>query len=119
MKKLISLISATTISLTLTACNGDNPKNLTDPIETTMTAGSANPTDSVNKDSSPITTELTVWNMTCQKCVNKITNALSEFDGFIDVDVNLDEEKVTVTHDDELDIDTIKSAIEGEGFNIA
>jgi len=65
-----------------------------------------------------IITELTVWGMSCSRCVNSITSTVSAMDGVIDVSVDLRAEKVTVTHTPELDIALVKSAITGEGFQI-
>jgi len=64
------------------------------------------------------TTELTVWGMMCNACVNKITNALSGVDGIISVSVDLNAELVTVEHDFDVDAETIERTITGEGFNI-
>ena len=63
-------------------------------------------------------TELTVWGMTCNRCVTKINNALSDMDGVINVSVDLKAEKVTIEHEPDLNIDTVKSAITAQGFNI-
>ena len=64
------------------------------------------------------TTELTVWGMTCNRCVNKISGALNEIDGIINVSVDLNAELVTVEHDFDLDTEIISQTITGEGFNI-
>jgi copper chaperone CopZ len=96
MKKILIIIL--TIIFVFTACADTPPA----PVEETEN----------------ITTELTVWGMTCGRCENKIINALSEIDGVISVSADSKADKVTVEHDPELDIDTINSIITGEGFNI-
>jgi len=65
-----------------------------------------------------ITTELTVWGMTCNRCANQVINAVSAAEGVIDVLVDVSADKVTIEHDAELDIDMIKSTIEAEGYNL-
>lgn len=64
------------------------------------------------------TTELTVWGMTCNRCKNNIISAIVALEGVTMVYVDLKAEKVTVVHEPELDIDTIKRSITAEGYNI-
>jgi len=97
MKKLLSVLLALAMILTFTAC-GEDP----DPPEL--------PSD--------FSTVLTVWGMTCVKCVNKITEVVSEIDGVIDVFVDLEAEKVTVLHEEGINVALIEDAITREGFNI-
>lgn len=52
--------------------------------------------------------------MTCQSCVNKISNALDGVDGITNVDINLD--KQTVLVDTSLPSTVVKSHIESTGL---
>ena len=63
-------------------------------------------------------TVLTVWGIHCGSCVKTIEDAVSAIEGVIEVDVNMRDDKVTVIHDSDLDIDIVKDAITSEGFNI-
>jgi len=111
MKRIILFILTIAVMFTLTACEEDSQNPATEPNETEDPSLTTNQPDTIK-------TELTVWSMTCDKCVNKIKKALSELDGIIEVEVDLDEESVTVEHDPELDIDLIKNTITKEGYNI-
>jgi len=71
-----------------------------------------------NPEPTTIKTELTVWNMTCGRCENKIKNALLEIDGVIDVFADSSADKVTIEHEPDLDLTIIEKAITGEGFNL-
>jgi len=96
MKKLLIFMLAAIMLFTFTACDEDTPAI----------------------DPDIITTELEVWNMTCQTCVGKITKALEGLDGFVDVSVNLNDDSVTVKHYEELTEETIIEVIKEEGFDI-
>jgi len=99
MKKLLLFALAIGMLVSFTACEDD-------PTLDTLFVPSEN------------VAEFTVWGMTCIKCVNKITAALSDIDGVIDVSVDLAKEKVTVEHEPDLDLSVIEKAITAEGFNI-
>jgi copper ion binding protein len=63
-------------------------------------------------------TELTVWGMTCNSCVNKVTKAVSALDGVASVSVDLRADEVTVEHDSSVDVGAIKESIIAEGYSI-
>ena len=98
IKKTTLLLVLIISIFTLTACSSSEES---DTLEEGVTAS-----------------EITVWGMTCMNCVMRITNAVDELDGVINVDVNLREETVTVTHEEELDIERIKEVIVAIGYNI-
>jgi copper chaperone CopZ len=122
MKKLIiilTILTAITMSLTLTACGDGNDAQQAPATSATSETPGTSAENAVTTEQEPAaTTELTVWGMTCTRCENKIINALTEIEGVIDVSADSGNDKVTVIHDPELDIDTINSVITGEGFNI-
>ncbi|HQW51211.1 MAG TPA: cation transporter [Tepidiformaceae bacterium] len=66
----------------------------------------------------PSTIELSVTGMTCDHCVQSVTNALKEIPGVSNAVVSLDEKKATVTGDG---VDTAKliAAVEEEGYEAA
>jgi copper chaperone len=66
----------------------------------------------------PSTIELSVTGMTCNHCVQSVTNALKEIPGVKDAVVSLDEKRATVTADG---VDTAKliAAVEEEGYEAA
>ena len=106
MKKLILLLIILTVFLTLTACTDDKDE-----------PGGQDAGGQDIDGKTTIKTELTVWGMTCNRCENKIITVVSALDGVTDVSVDLRDDKVTVEHKAELDIESIKKAIEAEGFN--
>ncbi|MCL2697998.1 MAG: heavy-metal-associated domain-containing protein [Oscillospiraceae bacterium] len=106
MKKIKIILLAITITFTFTACGTGEPPEVIPPA-------AADETESITA-----TSELTVWGMTCVRCENKIKNVLLKIDGVIDVFADASEDKVTIIHDPELDIDIINSIITGEGLNI-
>jgi copper ion binding protein len=112
MKKFILFTFVLTMMISLTAC-GEDENSTTEPATEQITQQSSEAPEITG-----ITTELTVWGMTCQKCVNKITGAVSELDGIINVSVDLDDEKVTVEHEPDVDVDEIKLTIRNEGFSL-
>jgi len=113
MKKIFLLFFVPIIIFALTACDGENENNqTTGQIEAAVVEQiqEQTPTSSI--------TELTVWGMTCNRCVNKISSALSGVDGIKNVSVDLNAELVTVEHDFNVDAETIAQTITREGFNI-
>ena len=103
MKRNLFLLLILTMVFALAACSNEIPAvQTTDELTT--------------KEQTTATTELTVWGMTCNRCVNKVKKAVSTLDGVIDVSVDLRAERVTVEHEPELDIDTIKKSITAEGY---
>jgi copper chaperone len=106
MKKIILFVLVIAMAFTLAACGGEEANN----SSTGQTEQST--------EQAFTTTELTVWGMTCNRCVNSVKKAVSALDGVISVSVDLKAERVTVEHDPELDVDTIKESITAEGYNI-
>jgi copper chaperone len=66
-----------------------------------------------------ITTTYNVTGMTCQHCVNSVTQELSTLDGVTAVEVNLEKGEVTVTSSSELDTLAAEQAIEEAGYTLA
>ena len=62
------------------------------------------------------TIELKVEGMTCDHCVNAVTNAITAVDGVSAADVRLDEHAATVEGDG-FDVAAIVAAIEEEGYD--
>jgi len=57
--------------------------------------------------------------MSCNHCVNSIKKAVGGLEGVSNVDVDLKEKKVTVEYDSsKLEIETIKNAIEDQGYEV-
>lgn len=62
---------------------------------------------------------LNVEGMSCSHCVNAVTKAVNALDGVSGVNVDLEGKKVTVDfEDDKVSLDTIKDAIEEEGYDV-
>ena len=63
--------------------------------------------------------ELAVEGMSCQHCVASVHKALDKLDGVGRVQVELEEKKVEVVYDPDLvDLQTIRAAIEEEGYQV-
>jgi len=104
MKKYLLPILAFTMVFSLTSCGNNTVENNSATTQYT--------------EQSNVKTELTVWGMTCNRCVNKITNVVSGLDGVINVIVDLKNETVTVEHEHWLDIDVVKKSITDEGYTM-
>ncbi|HML36878.1 MAG TPA: copper chaperone CopZ [Bacillota bacterium] len=62
---------------------------------------------------------LNVEGMSCQHCVKAVTQAVTALDGVSSVDVSLEEKTVAVDYDaDQVSLDSIKEAIEEEGYDV-
>jgi copper chaperone len=63
------------------------------------------------------TATYTVVGMTCNGCVNKVTNAVTDVEGVVDVDVDVSDGTLEVigTADDS----AIRAAVAGVGYKIA
>lgn len=62
---------------------------------------------------------LNVEGMSCSHCVNAVTKAVTALDGVSEVKVDLAEKTVTVDyHADEVSLESIKEAIEEEGYDV-
>jgi len=104
IKLLIGCFTFTMIFM-LTACGEDNPTTADPLAHLTTVPGSE-------------MTQLTVKGMTCGKCTKKITEALSDIDGIIELEVDIKGDTVTIEHETDTDLDKVKSAIEDEGYTI-
>jgi copper chaperone len=63
-------------------------------------------------------TKLNVEGMSCSHCENAVKKAVSEINGVTTVVVDLAGKTVTVTHEGNVTADTIKSAIEEQGYDV-
>ena len=62
---------------------------------------------------------LNVEGMSCSHCVNAVTKAVTALDGVSEVKVDLAEKTVTVDYTaDEVSLESIKEAIEDEGYDV-
>ncbi|NLL82386.1 MAG: heavy-metal-associated domain-containing protein [Tissierellia bacterium] len=62
--------------------------------------------------------KLLIEGMSCNHCVNHVTNALSEIDGIKNVNVNLEEKYAMVdSENNDLD-DAMKFAVEEAGYEV-
>lgn len=64
------------------------------------------------------TIEFNVIGMTCDHCVNAVTNAVKEIEGVSDVSVSLEGKSAVVTGS-VIDVDKVIAAIEEEGYEAA
>lgn len=65
------------------------------------------------------TANYTVLGMTCNHCVQSVTEEVSEVAGVTAVDVDLADGRLTVTSESPLDAGLIASAVEEAGFEVA
>ncbi len=69
-----------------------------------------------------ITTKLNVAGMTCQNCINHVTEELNEIPGVVAIDIELGEEDnpsvVRVTSEDRIDDDVLEAAIDEAGYEV-
>jgi copper chaperone len=56
--------------------------------------------------------------MSCSHCENAVKNAVSAINGVTNVTVDLAGKTVTVTHDENVTAETIKSVIEELGYEV-
>nr|CTQ95810.1 Copper chaperone [Kibdelosporangium sp. MJ126-NF4] len=61
----------------------------------------------------------TVQGMTCGHCVSSVTEEVGQLTGVSNVDVDLSTGKVTVTSDNDLDIDAVRAAVTEAGYQLA
>ncbi len=64
------------------------------------------------------TIEFNVTGMTCDHCVNAVTNAVKEIEGVSDVSVSLEAKSAVVTGS-VVDVQRVIAAIEEEGYEAA
>lgn len=55
--------------------------------------------------------------VSCQHCVNAITNEVSALDGVQTVNVSIDNKTVTVEHGEQVDVNQIVEAIHEAGYD--
>lgn len=65
-----------------------------------------------------ISTILNVEGMSCSHCVNAVEKAVGALEGVAQVKVDLDAKKVTVDHDEKVTLESIKNAIEDQGYDV-
>ena len=65
------------------------------------------------------TTEYTVTGMTCQHCVNAVTNEVGGIDGVTGVDVDLDSGRVSVRSEQPVDDAAVRTAVNEAGYELA
>ena len=63
-----------------------------------------------------VTQNFTVTGMTCGHCVNSVTEEVSGLAGVTNVEVVLETGSLTVTSEDGLDVELIKSAVADAGY---
>ncbi|MER7083486.1 heavy-metal-associated domain-containing protein [Saccharopolyspora kobensis] len=61
----------------------------------------------------------TVTGMTCEHCVLSVTEEVGEIAGVTGVRVDLPTGAVTVTSDQEIDVDQVRAAVEEAGYQLA
>ena len=64
-------------------------------------------------------TTYTVTGMTCEHCVNAVSEELGRLDGVSDVQVDLPTGAVTVTSEQPLDEAAVRGAVEEAGYQLA
>ena len=65
------------------------------------------------------TASYTVVGMTCQHCVNAVTEEVGELPGVTEVHVDLDSGGLTVTSDAPVDDNAVRAAVEEAGYELA
>ena len=69
-------------------------------------------------NSAPEQLTYSVPGVSCEHCVAAITGEVNKIDGVSDVDVSLEDKRVTVTGD-HLNDDAVRAAIDEAGYDIA
>ncbi|MBP0725448.1 heavy-metal-associated domain-containing protein [Bacillus sp. RG28] len=64
-------------------------------------------------------TVLVVEGMTCNHCKAAVTKAVEGVSGVESVDVNLESKEVKINHREATSIETVKEAIEDQGYDLA
>ena len=65
------------------------------------------------------TTTLSVPDISCDHCKMSIEGAALAVDGVETAMVDIEEKRVTVSYDDRVELDTIVTAIEEQGYDVA
>lgn len=96
--KVLYLLSMSVFMWTFTACGGAH--------------GSGELQSQVNENFDGITATMEVGEMSCMRCVGKVSDALSELDGVANITVNLEDELATFDYDPEvISLDAITRVI--------
>lgn len=62
---------------------------------------------------------LNVEGMSCSHCVTAVNNAVNSLDGISNAEVDLEGKSVTIEYDDDkVALDSIKEAIEDQGYDV-
>lgn len=61
---------------------------------------------------------LKVEGMSCQHCVNRVSEAIKNISANAEVDISLQDKTVIVKFDESIDINSIKSAITDVGYEV-
>ena len=64
-------------------------------------------------------TRIKIEGMSCQHCVNAVTQALSDLDGISDVKVSLETRDAVFESTGQVDMNTIRKAVEDQGYKVA
>ncbi len=59
-----------------------------------------------------------IQGMSCQHCVQAVTNALSDMDGITNVKVSLENNEAVFNSSEEADMEKIKQTIEEAGYKV-
>jgi len=65
------------------------------------------------------TSTYTVIGMTCEHCVNAVTEEVRQIPGVTDVGVNLDIGRLSVTTDAGVDDEAVRAAVDEAGYQLA
>ncbi|MCU7557664.1 copper chaperone CopZ [Macrococcus capreoli] len=63
-------------------------------------------------------TILKVEGMTCGHCKKSVEGAVSELEGVKSAAVDLEAANVTIVHEENVSVDTMKAAIEDQGYDV-
>ena len=63
-------------------------------------------------------TKMKVEGMACSHCESAVKNALSAIAGVAEAAVDLAAKTVTVAHEENVSVETLKRSIEGQGFEV-
>lgn len=66
-----------------------------------------------------MTTSYAVIGMTCEHCVNAVTEEVNEIEGVSVVSVDLESGKLTVTSEDAPDREAVRAAVDEAGYELA
>lgn len=64
------------------------------------------------------TSTYTVNGVTCSCCMSKVTTAVTEVDGVVDADLDIDTGEMTVTSKQPVDTELVRDAVDGLGYEM-